>query len=132
VSPGSCSILVLDDEQLVRENLCTFFEDEGFEVHCAASGEEALELLGSVRVRVAIVDIRLPGISGEDFIVRANEQIPELRFVIYTGSLELELSDQLIAIGLDRTRVVFKPVLDMRVLADAVARAVGECREEGP
>ena len=58
------SVLVLDDEGVVRESLADYFEDCGWRVWQAASAEEALELLASESPGGVLVDIRLPGMRG--------------------------------------------------------------------
>src|SRR5512134_3388437 len=58
------SILVADDEEIMREVLETLLAREGYQVHLASSGEEALELARTIPVDAAIVDVMMPGIDG--------------------------------------------------------------------
>jgi DNA-binding NarL/FixJ family response regulator len=95
----------------------------GFAVTTAATAEEAFELLSRVSVDVAVVDIRLPGMDGQAFILRAHQLCPDLRFVIYTGSLDYEISPELRSLGLGERHVLHKPLRDMGVLAEAVRDA---------
>jgi len=69
-------ILILDDEQLVRNSLADYLQDAGFETVCFASGEEAIETLGSERFDVAVVDMRMPGMNGNQFIDRSLTDSP--------------------------------------------------------
>ena len=78
-------ILVVDDEESIRRNLCIYLEDEEFEVSAAESGEEALEMLTHSSFEAAIVDIRLPGMDGNTFIERAHKLDMELGFLVFTG-----------------------------------------------
>ena len=57
---ASVLVLVVDDEEMVRENLEAYLEDEGFNVVTASSGEDALNLLAEVSPHVGIIDMRLP------------------------------------------------------------------------
>ena len=59
-------ILVADDDGLVLATLCAGLRDEGYEVLEAASGEEAIEICERERPDLAILDIRMPGVSGID------------------------------------------------------------------
>ena len=79
-------VLIVDDEEMVRENLEAYLEDEGFRIVTASSGEAALELLADINPDVGIIDMRLPGLSGNDFILRAHALRPHLRYLIHTGS----------------------------------------------
>ncbi len=106
-------VLLVDDEVSVRDNLQTYLEDEGFLVTSTASGEEALDALDRQVFGVAIVDMRLPGISGNDFIRRAIPRAEQLHFIIHTGSLEYQLPGDLQTLGLSPADVLLKPVGDL-------------------
>ena len=106
---SSVTILVLDDEELVRANIVAFLEDEGFTVIPAESGEEALEILKSRPVDIGIIDMRLPGIDGNTFIIRAHALNPRMRFMIHTGSINYTLPRELHEIGVRAADVFRKP-----------------------
>jgi DNA-binding NtrC family response regulator len=80
------TILILDDEYVVRQSFVDYFEDNLWRVVQAESGEQALDLLETEQPEVAIVDIRLPGIDGDVFIREAIDRKKELAFVICSGS----------------------------------------------
>lgn len=107
------SVLVVDDEDLIRMNLVAFLEDEDFDITCANSGEEALSLLQSNRYDVGIIDMRLPGINGNELILQANMACPEMKFLIHTGSTEYRLPQGLRDLGIDDQHVFHKPMVDM-------------------
>ncbi len=68
----SPTILVVDDEQRLRESLSELLRLSGYDVCCAANGQEAMALLGGRGVDLALLDINMPDISGQkvlDFIV---------------------------------------------------------------
>lgn len=111
-------VLLLDDHDSLRRNLSALLEDEGFGVVQARSGEEALQLITSARVDVAIVDIRLPGMNGHEFIQAAHARNTDLRFMIYTGTVNYQLPDALRRIGLADDSVFIKPITDPVALFD--------------
>lgn len=113
-------ILIIDDEEDLRLNLAAYFEDEGFDVTEAGSGEEAVEILRDQSFDAAVVDMRLPGIDGNATILAAHEIRPETLFVIHTGSLAYVLPDEIRALGFDESRVFNKPLPDMCVLVERV------------
>lgn len=114
------SILLVEDEELIRLNMIAYLEDEGFDVVTASSGEEAMEILEKKLIDRAIVDIRLPGMNGTEFIQRAHKKWPTIKFVIYTGSTEYALPNVLREVGITEKRLLRKPLLDMRVLLEAL------------
>jgi len=80
------TILILDDEYVVRQSFVDYFEDSLWRVVQAETAEQALDLLETEQPEVAIVDIRLPGIDGDDFIREALDRQKQLAFVICSGS----------------------------------------------
>jgi len=80
------TILILDDEYVVRQSFADYFEDNLWRVVQAETAEQALDLLESEQPEVAIVDIRLPGIDGDEFIREAISRQKQLAFVICSGS----------------------------------------------
>ncbi len=114
------NVLVLDDEESIRHSIAAYFEDEGFIVFEAASGEEALVLLESRSVDAAIVDIRLPGMDGNTFMTKACNIDSTIRFVVHTGSADYVLPDSLKSVGVRVEAVFIKPVHDLNVLITAL------------
>lgn len=116
------SILVLDDEERVREMLLEYlaeFKDfEEFDLLGARSAEEALELLRQRPAALCVVDLRLPGMNGRDFIESAAVEKRCSQFIVHTGSGEFSLPRALLDLGMVEQDVFYKPV-DM---AEIVAR----------
>jgi len=67
-------ILIVDDERNVRGLLRKILEEEGYNVAAVATGEEALEEIKKGDFKLITVDIKLPGISGIEFIKRVRTQ----------------------------------------------------------
>ncbi len=113
-------VLVIDDEPAICSSLSAFLEDYGFQASTAESAEEALELMKSNEYNVCIVDMRLPGMSGEDLIIQARERYPEQRHIIYTGSISYNLSDELKKLGMRPEHVFLKPVRVLSLLVKCI------------
>ena len=62
--PVNPSILVVDDEEIMREVIATLLEEEGFRVVCAATGEEGLEKARQETPDLVLLDLMLPGMNG--------------------------------------------------------------------
>lgn len=121
----SAIILVVDDEEKLRSNLRDAFEDMGHRVLTAGSAEEALLVLSRGKVDACTVDIRLPGMSGNDFIAKAGELFPGLKFVIYTGSWNYELPEELAEYGIGPDQVFQKPCDDLMQIGRAIETLLG-------
>jgi UDP-3-O-[3-hydroxymyristoyl] N-acetylglucosamine deacetylase len=78
-------ILIIDDDESIREALATLLEIEGYIVDCAKDGKEALEKTNSYYYNLAIVDWRLPDIEGTVLIKKIKDTIPKMIKVMLTG-----------------------------------------------
>ncbi len=67
------TILVVDDEENIRWLYKEELEDEGYRITAAASGEEALDLVSELKPDLVIMDIKMPGISGVDALIKIKE-----------------------------------------------------------
>jgi DNA-binding NtrC family response regulator len=78
-------ILIVDDEEVLRDVLDAVLRREGFEVIPAASGEEALNVLEGEDVDLVILDVMLPGISGIDTLRAIRIANPHLPVIVITA-----------------------------------------------
>ncbi|MEZ5294207.1 MAG: sigma-54 dependent transcriptional regulator [Vicinamibacterales bacterium] len=88
------TILVIDDEEIMREILETLLTREGYRVHLASSGAEGLDLLRSTPIDAAIVDVMMPGMDGLQVLdaIRAfDEELPVL-MITALASMETAVS----------------------------------------
>ena len=106
-------VLILDDDDELRYNLSLFLEDEGYQTSQSSNCSDALQHVKQDKFSVAVVDIRLPGMSGDEFIQLAYKIDPNLKYIIHTGSTDFDLSDGLINCGLKAGDVFRKPIIDM-------------------
>jgi two-component system, NtrC family, response regulator AtoC len=78
-------ILVVDDEDYMREVVRRALESAGFEVHEAADGKTALTMLRQYPYNVIITDLRMPGLTGEAILEEALSLFPETIVIVMTG-----------------------------------------------
>jgi len=123
---NNIKVLILDDDDELRYNLNLFLEDDGFECKQAANSEAALNLLNNEEFSVAIVDIRLPGISGDEFIPLASKIAPNLKYIVHTGSTDFELTSELLNCGLKSEDVLRKPITDMTLFSHKINEFVNK------
>ncbi len=78
-------ILIVDDEESVRNSLAGVMRDEGYEVVSAASGKEGIGLLHETQPSLVLLDIAMPDMDGIETLRRFKEMRPEIPVVMVTG-----------------------------------------------
>ena len=119
--PRHASILVVDDEEIMREILEALLTREGYQVRLAATGAEGIELAKSVPFDTAIVDLMMPGIDGMatlQELKKADDELPILMITAF-ASVESAIS----AMKLGAFDYITKPFKNDEVLV-AVRNAV--------
>ena len=79
------SILVVDDDEGIRENLAEVLSMEQYRTFTAANAEEALDRLRSNDVDLLLTDFQMPGANGVELIEAARRERPELRAILITA-----------------------------------------------
>ena len=85
INYGDELVLVVDDEEFVREPVVGMLEQLGFNADSAVSGEVALEMLTQKPYAFLLTDIRMPGIDGLELIKRTKRTHPEICAIAMTG-----------------------------------------------
>jgi two-component system NtrC family sensor kinase len=95
-APRSVAILVVEDQDDVRQLAAESLEECGHEVKTARTAEEALEILRcDARIQVLLTDIVLPGgMSGTDLVRKARELVPELKVLTISGNATEETNKE--------------------------------------
>jgi DNA-binding NtrC family response regulator len=79
------SILIVDDDELMRSFLLTVIKEEGHKVTEAKSGREALSALSGTEFDLVVTDLRMPDLSGLDLMRQGKTVRPDARWVIVTA-----------------------------------------------
>lgn len=84
------TILVVEDDSALREFLCTALAEE-FDVECAVSGQEAIEIAQRVRPDVVLLDVMLPGVNGLDVVrrIRSDPALSGIPVLVMTAFSEI-------------------------------------------
>jgi two-component system, response regulator RegA len=82
---GADSILVVDDTLILRDRLSIAFQQRGFRVETAANFDEAVAVFTNRPTQLAVLDLRMPGRSGLELLVRLRQIRPETRVIMLSG-----------------------------------------------
>ncbi|MCX8105854.1 MAG: sigma-54 dependent transcriptional regulator [Ignavibacterium album] len=78
-------ILVVDDEEIVRQSLLAWFKEDGYEVDTAENADAALRLFEKGKYALILLDIKMPGMSGMDLLVKLKEYDPDAIIILITA-----------------------------------------------
>ena len=126
--PQKPTMLIVDDEDGVRDSLRVIFKDD-FELLLAADGDRALEQLAGRHVDVAVLDIRMAGMSGIELLEQVKQRSPDTEVVMMTA---FETNDTLRqALRLRASDYVNKPfdIVDLRKAVNTAMERRGLNRE---
>jgi DNA-binding response OmpR family regulator len=112
-------ILVIDDEQGIREFLDTFLRRKGYDVLLAASGREGLKVFRRERPDAVVLDLNMPGIDGLTVLQEIRNLNPSQPVIILTEAGTAEEEQQCRALGV--TEYVVKE-FSLHLLGDSLNR----------
>ena len=92
-------ILIIDDEEFIRENVNRVLRDEGYQVIAAVDGKSALELIGGEEIDLALLDLNLGTENGIDVLKAMKEIDPELLVIVITGYGSVETAVESLKLG---------------------------------
>jgi two-component system, NtrC family, nitrogen regulation response regulator NtrX len=86
------TVLIVDDEENIRQSLSGIFEDEGYNVITADSGEETIKILQNQIPDLVMLDVWLPGMDGIQTLTEIKNLKPELPVIMISGHGNIELA----------------------------------------
>ncbi len=92
-------ILVVDDDALVQETFTTILVDEGYEVQCASSGDEAIHCLSMRQFDIMFCDFILPAETGLELVKRTLLLYPDMPVILITGNVSVGLAREALRQG---------------------------------
>lgn len=120
--PPPTSVLVIDDNTALTENLAEILEEFGAEVHQAESAEVALAQFDERDWSLVVTDVRMPGMDGIELLTLLKERSPGTPVLVMTGYADRQTISRALESG--ALAVVDKP-LDISAFLDLVGRVAG-------
>ncbi len=119
-------LLIVDDEQAIRDMLKRHFCYLGYDIQTASDGQEAVEKLNETKIEVVISDIKMPRKDGIELLRYIRDNFPMVRTIMVTGYVNLE--NALSCMRLRAQTCIFKPLTEMKELEDEVKKAVEDLK----
>lgn len=83
------SLLLVDDEKNILRSLRRLLRSDGYTIHTASSGKEGLEILKEHKICVILSDMRMPEMSGAEFLAKVKEQYPKVVRLMLSGYTDI-------------------------------------------
>lgn len=117
------TIVAIDDEAEFITTIQQFFGARGYEVHVALTGTSGLALVDEHKPDVVLVDLKLPGMDGDEVLTRIRQTHPRINVIVITAYNDGgKTRDRLLSLG--AFAHFDKPVSSLRDLAQTVKQAV--------
>lgn len=115
-------ILVIDDEDFVRETIKDYLLDSGFDVCSAGDGEEGIKVFEKENPDAILVDLNMPKMDGFEVLARITAIDKDTPIIVVSGAGLIQ--DAIKAVRAGAWDFVTKPILDMNILEHALNRAL--------
>lgn len=123
-------LVFIDDEMEFVKALSDFFRVRGCHVAVALRAGSGLNLIREQQPDVVLMDLKMPGMDGDEALALIPELSPRTKVIIITAYDHAATRDRLLALG--AFAHFDKPLASVRQLADTVERAAGRGLKEGP
>ena len=104
----NAKILIVDDDENIRNTMKTILEDEGYIVDLAATGSEAIQKTQKTAYNIALLDIRLPDMEGVELLKLMKDTMPRTRKIMVTGYPSMQ--NAITALNKNADAYLIKPV----------------------
>jgi len=104
----SARILIVDDDESIREVLTAILRDEGYRVEAVDTGEKAIKATQQNFYNLALIDIRLPDMEGTELLTKMKDTVPKMVKIIITGYPTLQNAIEAVNKGADG--YIVKPI----------------------
>ncbi|MCP4682808.1 MAG: hybrid sensor histidine kinase/response regulator [Desulfobacterales bacterium] len=102
------TLLLVDDEEDIREVLSISLVDMGYDVHTAGNGPDALAIINEVNPSIVLTDIKMPGMDGIELLQEIKRHNPDTEVVMITGHGDMDLAIK--SLKYEATDFISKPI----------------------
>ena len=125
-------ILIIDDQEIVRESCCRILSEEGYQIETAADGIRGLQMIQQLKPDLALVDLKMPEMDGMTLLEKIREIDPDIIAIVITGYATIETAVEAMKRNAydfipkpftpDQLKIMIKRGLEKRALAREAAR----------
>ncbi len=116
------SILVIDDDEIVRDSIAAYLQGSGFKTLEAENGQQGLQVFRDKAPDLILCDLRMPVMDGLTMLTQVRKEASDIPFIVVSGAGVM--TDVVEALHLGASDFMVKPIVDLEVLEYAINRAL--------
>ena len=116
------AILVIDDDEIVRDSIAAYLQGSGFRVLEAENGQQGLQIFRDSAPDLILCDLRMPVMDGLTMLTQVRQEASDIPFIVVSGAGVM--TDVVEALHLGASDFMVKPIVDLEVLEYAINRAL--------
>ena len=120
------TILIIEDEEILRQSVVDYLEDRDFRVLGAENGKVGLEILEKENPDLILTDLRMPEVDGLEVMKRVSESALDTPVIVVSGTGNI--GDAIRALRLGAWDYILKPIEDMTIISHAVGKVLERAR----
>ena len=120
------TILVIDDDAMVRESIIAYLNESGFKTFEAENGQQGLRIFRESQPDLILCDLRMPVMDGLTMLGQVRSESSNIPFIVVSGAGVM--TDVVEALHLGASDFLVKPIVDLEVLEYAINRALEKAR----
>jgi len=119
-------VLVIDDDDTVRESFRCYLEDNGYAICEAANGREGLTLFSAENPDIVLVDLRMPEVDGYQVLEKISQASPDTPLIVVSATGRI--GDAVEALHLGAWDYLLKPLSDLSIVDHSISKALERAR----
>lgn len=114
------SLLIVDDEKGIRLLLREIFKADGYHIHLAANGVEALKIIDDNTIDCVLLDMKIPGMDGNTILKNIKATQPQIPILMMTAYGEVEAIETSLKLGAERYFTKPFNILEVREVVNKI------------
>ena len=116
------TVLVIEDEDRLRQTIAAYLEDSGYLITQAANGRKGIEVFAQRNPDIVLTDLRMPDMNGVEVVAWLRENSPHTPIIVFTGTGDQR--SQAAVLGQGVRACIAKPIHDLAELEAAIEQAL--------
>lgn len=102
------TVMIVDDEAEFAGTLAERLSLRGYNMHVVTSPVDTMPMLAEIKPDILLLDLRMPGVSGQEILLDVRQLFPEIKIILMTGHMDREQT--IAGVKLDSFPYIIKPV----------------------